>query len=424
MRSTRRLRVAKGMLCMRLLLLSAWCPLPADNGVRLRYSNLLRGLARRHQVDLLTFAPEPLDSDTLRELRTICSEVELLPETPFAGRPVSAVAGFFSPIPRLLVANYSPALAAAVRARAGRPYDAVIAAELHMLPYALMLPVPRLLDGLEIGVIRDQYRAQKHPVHRARAYLTWWKLSRYLGRILPEFAAVTSVSPVETKLLRAITPTRVPIHQVPNGVDLASYAGYDSSPEPDLLIYPGSLSFGPNFDAVHYFAADILPRIRAVRPAARLLVTGKATPEQIAALPKAEGLEFAGHLPDVRPAIARAWAEVVPLRQGSGTRLKILEAQALGTPVISTSKGAEGLELVAERDLLIADTPDTFAAQTLRLLASPELRGRLSAQGRAAVARYDWSYSVEALEEALELATAKAGGVPLLSVLRGEAVKN
>ena len=105
--------------------------------------------------------------------------------------------------------------------------------------------------------------------------------------------------------------------------------------------------------------------------------------------------------------MARAWAEVVPLRKGGGTRLKVLEALALGTPVVSTTKGVEGLDLMPEREVLVADTPQEFTAATLRLLDSPQLRQSLAADGRRAVARYDWSQSIKPLEQMLNDATAK-----------------
>lgn len=385
---------------MKILFLAAWCPLPADNGVRQRLSNLIRGLARRNELHLLCFAPEHPGEQAERELREICAEVELIAENPFAGQAVRRLTGLLSPMPRSLVANHRPTMAAAVRARAGRGFDAVIGNELHMLPYVLLMPgAARIIDALELTAFRDRYLGEANPARRARAYLTWWKLARYLRSALGNVSGVAAVSQSELDLLRGLMPSKVATAIVANGVDTAAYSGDFGAPEPDLLIYPGSLNYAPNLEAVRYFAGDILPRVRAVRPQARLLVTGRASPEEIAALPKVEGLEVAGYLPDVRPALARAWAEVVPLRSGSGTRLKILEALAIGTPVISTSKGAEGLDLQPERDLLIADEPAEFAAQTLRVLNSAELRGRLSARGRLAAAPYDWSASVAALED-------------------------
>lgn len=382
---------------MRILFLSAWCPLPADNGSKLRIAHLLRGLAAKHTIDLLAFAPEPPGEEALRELRAICGTVELVPETPFAGRASGRLRGLLSARPRSVVANHSPAMAAAVRARAGRGYDLVIASELHMAPYALLVPgVPRALEGLELAALRDQYAGQRRLLPRLRYALTWWKTRAYVAGLLKQFDGATTVSEGEHALLRRLhRDTRLVV--VPNGVDLGACTGSFGTPSNDTLIYPGALSYEANFDAVQFFAEAILPRLRLRRPDVRLRVTGRATPEQVAML-AGLGVECTGFLDDVRPAVAGAWAEVVPLRKGSGTRLKVLEALALGTPVISTAKGVEGLDLLPERDVLVADTPDDFAGQTLRLLGSPALRAELAANGRRAAAGYDWSVSVGRLE--------------------------
>jgi polysaccharide biosynthesis protein PslH len=375
----------------RLLFLSAWCPLPADNGSKLRISYLLRELARQHEVELLSFAPEAPGDAALRELHELCAAVELLPETPFAGRAGGRLRGLFSAAPRSVVANHSPAMAAAVRARAGRRYDVVIASELHMAPYALLLDAPRLLEEVELTILREQYATQTRLLGRARYGLTWWKTRRYVAGLLRQFAGATVVSERERELLRPFMPAHLGLAVVPNGVDMTACAGSFGDPQVDTLIYPGALSYDANFDAMAHFLGAIWPRLRATRPGVRLRVTGRAAPEQIAALPAADGVEFTGYLDDVRPAVARAWAEVVPLRKGGGTRLKVLEALALGTPVVSTSKGVEGLELEDERHVLVADTAETFAAATERLLGQPELRASLALAGRQAVReRYDW----------------------------------
>jgi glycosyltransferase involved in cell wall biosynthesis len=375
----------------RLLFLSAWCPLPADNGSKLRISYLLRELARQHDVELLSFAPEPPGDTALRELHEICASVELLPETPFAGRAGGRLRGLFSAAPRSVLANHSQAMAAAVRARAGRRYDVVIASELHMAPYALLLDAPRLLEEVELTILREQHATQARLPGRVRYGLTWWKARRYVAGLLRQFAGATVVSERERALLQPLAPAQLGLVVVPNGVDMAACSGSFGDPQADTLIYPGALSYDANFDAVAHFLGAIWPRLRAARPGVRLRVTGRATPEQIAALPSADGVEFTGYLDDVRPAVARAWAEVVPLRKGGGTRLKVLEALALGTPVVSTSKGVEGLELEDERHVLVADTAEAFAAATERLLGQPELRASLAAAGRQAVReRYDW----------------------------------
>ena len=388
---------------MHILFLSAWCPYPADNGSRLRVYHLLRGLGRRHKVDLLSFCPEGDDGSRAAHLGEFCRRVTLLPESPFPQWRVGMLAGLLTAQPRSMVANYSRTLARLVeRQSASVPYDVVVASQLHMLPYAARIrTLPVIFEELEVALLAEPAR-QGPRASRLRYQLTWWKTRRYVGAALRRSAGFSVASPEERNLLAPFSPPGLPVAVVPNGVDTAGCAAARQEPEPDTLVYPGPISYDANFDAVAHFLNAILPLIRRERPSARLRVTGRATREQIRALPPSEGVEFTGYLDDVRPTVAGAWAEVVPLRKGGGTRLKVLEALALGTPVISTPKGVEGLELRPGHDLLVADTPEEFARQTLRLLVSPDLRAELAARGREAAQRYDWEHSVRALEGLLE----------------------
>src|SRR5262245_10811780 len=219
----------------RLLFLSAWCPLPADNGSKLRISHLLRELARQHDVELLSFAPAPPGEAALRELRELCAAVELLPETPFAGRAGGRLRGLRSATPRSVAANHSAAMAAAVRARVGQRYDLVIASQLHMAPYALLLDAPRLLEEVELTILRDQYASQRQVLGRARYGMTWWKTSRYVATLLRQFMGATVVSERERDLLRPLAPAHLQLAVVPNGVDTAACAGSFGDPQADTL---------------------------------------------------------------------------------------------------------------------------------------------------------------------------------------------
>ncbi|MBK9050663.1 MAG: glycosyltransferase [Chloroflexi bacterium] len=160
--------------------------------------------------------------------------------------------------------------------------------------------------------------------------------------------------------------------------------------QPDTLVYAGAMTYKANFDAVAYFLGEIWPLIRAARPQAVFYVTGKLDGVPVERLPKQDGVIFTGYLDDVRPRVAQSWLSVIPLRLGGGTRLKVLESLALGTPVVTTSKGMEGLELMPERDVLVADTPEAFAAAVIQLLHDPNLHTLLSQHGQQAVKRYDW----------------------------------
>jgi glycosyltransferase involved in cell wall biosynthesis len=189
---------------------------------------------------------------------------------------------------------------------------------------------------------------------------------------------------------------------VPNGVDLDRYKDDFGAPEPGTLVFPGALTYGANFDAMAFFLNQVFPLVKARWPEVILRITGRANGVPVDRLPLDERVILTGYLDDVRPTVAQSWACVVPLRIGGGTRLKILEAMALGTPVVSTSKGAEGLEITPGEDILIADEPTEFADAVLRLLDDPVLRTELAANGQRLVReQYGWEQIGKKLSQLL-----------------------
>jgi glycosyltransferase involved in cell wall biosynthesis len=152
------------------------------------------------------------------------------------------------------------------------------------------------------------------------------------------------------------------------------------------------LTYRANFDAVQFFLADIYPQIKREIPTASLTVTGSTKGVDTAGLRLDNSVHLPGYVEDMRPVVGGTTICVVPIRQGSGTRLKILEAMALGTPIIATTKGAEGIEAKHGEHLLLADDAASFAACTLSLLRDATLRQRLAANARRLVeGHYDWT---------------------------------
>ena len=376
---------------MRVLLLSSWFPYPTTNGSKLRIYNLLRALAPHHQVTLLSFADRPDSDPAAPALRALCRDIHVVPWTPFDPRSRHALRGLLSGTPRSLVGTFSPVMARRVETivAASCP-DLVVASEIGTASYAPYFhDTPALFEEVELGVLYDRFTRAPSAARRARHGLTWIKHRRYLSRLLPHFRACTVVSEPERRLLATAVPQAPRIEVIPNAVDVVATASVRGTRNPNGLIFAGSLSYFANHDAMRWFLADVFPRIRAGCPAAHLTVTGDPGD---AALEPNPGVTLTGLLDDVRGAVASAAVSVVPLRIGGGTRLKILESMALGTPVVATSKGAEGLDVVNGEHLLIADEPGQFGDHVLKLLRDPALREHLAGQARELVARrYDWA---------------------------------
>jgi glycosyltransferase involved in cell wall biosynthesis len=212
---------------------------------------------------------------------------------------------------------------------------------------------------------------------------------RYVRRLLGTFDLTTTVSERDRDEALVIEP-RANVQVVPNAIDLPNTPIGLAEPVPGAIVYAGSPTFELNREAVDWFAANVLPRIRDDVPDCVLRVTGRYDPAATD-LPSGPNIEYTGHLDDVRPTIAGAMVSVVPLQRGGGTRLKILESLALGTPVVSTTKGVEGLDLVPGKEVLVADDAPEFAAAVGEVLSNPARRAELVRAGRRAVEqRYDW----------------------------------
>ncbi len=228
------------------------------------------------------------------------------------------------------------------------------------------------------------------------------RLARLEGIVCTQVAAVAAVSPEDAAALHRLAPGIQPA-VVANGIDTAAYAGLSlaapSPLEPHDLVFTGKMDYRPNLDAALWFADEILPRIRARQPGARLVLVGQQPPATLVQRGQQPGVVVTGAVEDTRPYIASAAVYVAPLRMGGGTRFKLLEAMALARPVVSTRLGAEGFAVQDGRDLLLADSAEEIAAACLRLLAEVDLGRQLGLAGRAFVqAHHDWGIIVPRLE--------------------------
>lgn len=374
---------------MRILFLSAWHPFPPDNGVRLRIFNLLNGISDSHDVTLLTFA----DQDRLGErpeLERICKKVIIIPKKEYDAGSRRAIMGFFASKPRVLVDRYVPEMTQLIEDElSGGNHDLVIASEIYMADYVNgSFIVPAIFEQAEVGVFTDAVAKSDNLINRTRNQMTLSKLKTYFQGLFPRFEYSTVVSEEEKILLNQLIPEYKSIEVIPNGVSLASYHGNLEKPQPGRLIFTGALTFAPNYHAMDWFSNQVLPLVKRTNPEVQLLITGNHGGRKLL---NDRSIKLVGYVENIRPLISSAWISIAPIFSGGGTRLKILEAFGLHTPVIATSKGAEGLDVQHGKHLLIADNPETFAQETTRLLNDVELRTELSSNAYKLVQeKYDW----------------------------------
>jgi glycosyltransferase involved in cell wall biosynthesis len=379
---------------MKILFLSTWFPYPLSQGSKIRAYHLLKALAQRHEVALVSFEDMPLEAAWVDHVRQFCRRVEIVPRNPFHFPPLKTLLGWFSLQPSAVNASYSPEMAARVRQviSAWKP-DCVVALTFVAAPYALQVPGAVRIADIDFPVtfmLYEMYRQAKGAFKRLNRWLAWQKFRRYERNLYKKFDLCLVVSERDCQMsLDQIGLRAEKVAVIPNGAALDGE--YLAEPVPNTLIFNGALTYPVNFDAANYFLKEIFPLVLDQAPEAVFRITGRTEGVPIEKLPLGEHAMLTGFLDDVRPAVASSWACVVPLREGGGTRLKILEAMALGTPVISTSKGAEGLAVNHGEHILIADEPGEFAWQVLRVLSDASLRKTLAENGcRLIREKYNW----------------------------------
>jgi polysaccharide biosynthesis protein PslH len=301
------------------------------------------------------------------------------------------VKGFFSPLPRSVVQTYSLEMQRLIEeSLKSQAFDVVVASEGHAPALSSLLAstisgVPKILDALEISLAKDAYQNEPRLVRRLRNGLTWFKLREFSKHTVQKCDACTVPSVQEERILREILPHDFPVEIIPHGLDIDYYESAHTAAQSNSMVFTGSFRYHANLDAVQYFREEIYPEIQLSEAKVRFKVIGISDRMTSKSIVESDSVEFMGLIQDVRPEIAKSWLSVVPLRTGAGTRLKVIESMALGTPVVSTSKGAEGLEVTHNENILIADTPSEFSKAVLSLLRSPELRRKLSRAGHQLV---------------------------------------
>jgi sugar transferase (PEP-CTERM/EpsH1 system associated) len=368
----------------------------------MRNYQLLRHLAARHEVHLLTISGQSDGEESLEHLRGLCASVTTVrgDEGDLIRKRLRQVASMASRRPFAVATADTRSLRNALRDLVRTVSPNLIHVEASALAH-LSFPsgTPLVLDehNIEYELAARMAAAERSPVrkvfHRAEA----WKLLRAETAAWLRFDGVTFTSERERNLASQIAPVTA-MATIPNGVDLEYFAPQTIQRDPDAIVFTGTQSYRPNSDAVLFFHSRVMPRLLASRPLAHLYVVGRQPPAEVSRL-SGPNLTVTGKVDDVRPYLARASVVVVPLRMGGGTRLKILEALGMGKAVVSTAVGCEGLAVRHGEHLLIADDPAEFAAHVARLCADPDMATELGARGRAvAIERYGWSGIATALD--------------------------
>ncbi len=382
---------------MRIIVL-ATKPLDVRSGDALRFVNVAQHLRPAHRFELLCFSKpgQVLDSQSA----AVFERASLVPcpsevERSWPARLSSALSpGHFMP-------RSEDMRRAIARVLAAEPCDLIFdigGLMLQNLPPSATSP-PVVVDSIdEPGITLDRAlrRAQWH--ERPRLWRTKWLYGRVNGLISARVQANVYSSDIDAAYYARRFP-RSRVESIPNGVDVEHYCPGASPPDPNLIAFEGNMGFAPNVDAARHLATEIMPLLWRSRPSVRLQLIGRDPAAEVRAL-ASERVEVTGTVADVREQMRRASVFVCPMRMGAGIKNKVLQALALGLPIVATSESTGGLEVVDGEHALIADDPASFAAAVTRLLESAELRAKLGSNSRRlAVTKYTWKIQALRFEQ-------------------------
>jgi sugar transferase (PEP-CTERM/EpsH1 system associated) len=394
---------------MKLLFLSPYLPYPPQTGGPRRLHGLLNELSRRHDVSLLAFTAPDEDTDSaLRAIGEYCTEVVTV-ENDRVDRALALdhkrkraiqSRSLLHPHSYERLIYHQPRFQQALDVMADKgDFDVITTESVLMTGYRLSRTARHVLDehNIEYDILRRTTVAERPSVRKLYSWANYMKLRREERAAWQQFDGITLTSTRDEQMVHRDAPgKRTAV--IPNGVDTEFFRPSAVPIEPGTILFFGAINYYPNTEGLLFFLDEVFPLVKRQQPSARLLIVGQQPPPAIASR-AADDVIVTGLVDDVRPYIERAAVVIAPLRIGGGTRLKIVEAMAMGKPIVATHLGAEGLEVKDGKDILLADTAENFAGQVARVLSDAALARRLGEAARhSAESKYTWRAAVNRLE--------------------------
>jgi polysaccharide biosynthesis protein PslH len=379
---------------MKLLAVYPYVPYPLNRGAYHRAFQLLKALAQEHEVTLLALAENGEGAEHRQVFEQFCRRAQVIPfQHPpwpklFPGRLLNR-------LPTTTAHWTLPVLRHSIEATLAREqFDAAHICDIVLAQFFLRRnrSIPLVADRTRVDL---QYQWMEHSrlerVFKGRLlnFENFAKLWFYERAVARRASLEVVCGPDDEQFIRRFISRKLDVAVIPNGVDLEFFhseaaPGVERAVAP-TLIFCGAMDYAPNVDALRWFFPAMHQKLLQTIPDLQVLIVGRNPLPEVRDYARAPGVVVTGGVPDVRPYYRQAWAQIVPLRIGGGTRLKIVESMAMGTPVVSTTIGAQGLGLLHQRDLLLADNPEEFVQATIQLLCNSASRNALSQQGMQTV---------------------------------------
>ncbi len=379
---------------MKVLHLMPYCPVPPIFGGALRIYHMLKTLAKDYDVTVVMFG----DSNNEKNMRVAFDGqlehlIVLPPPVSVKMRRLSQFYALWTKRSFFHLLGSSREMHHALNTIfSSRHFDLIFIEFPHMAGYDFPAKAIKILDShnIEYEIYRQLWMNSRLSLRKLHYRQEFNNLYHYEVEVCRKQNAIFTTSEKDKEILDRHCPA-IPKFVVPNGVDMAYFRPSNDLPDPYSLIFTGMMGYLPNYDGMEYFLDAIFPLIRKKIPQVKIAIVGSSPPQSLKRR-ASSNVTVTEYVPDVRPYIDQASVYVVPLRMGSGTRLKILEALAMKKPVVTTNAGCEGIDVVDGESALIADRPEDFADAVVRLLHDASLRKKISRNGNELAAmRYDWS---------------------------------
>lgn len=370
----------------RILFLQKRLLFPTDSGGKIRTLNVLRHLAKWHDI---TYLCNILPEERLHvgEMEGLGLNMVTVPWTE-APRPSlrfywGLLMNLLSPYPFNVNKDFDRRLRKLGQELLGnQKFDLLICDFVQMARNCIGLDsIPTLLfqHNVESQIFQRLFQQERKPAHRAYLWLQWKKMHHFENRAGRCFDGVVAVSENDRETFRREYGWKH-VHVIDTAVDTSYFFPFETRETPRQCVFTGSMDWPPNEEGVRFFAREIWPLIRSRYDDATFVIVGRNPPKSLLALNGKSGIEVTGAVPDVRPFIAKSQVNVVPLLVGGGTRLKVFESMAMRKPVVSTRLGVEGLPVRDKHEVLIADSAESFAEAVCALFHDAGLRHRLACE--------------------------------------------
>lgn len=401
---------------------------PVDKGGKIRTYNMLKELKRSHRITYLTLDDGMADVQARDLASEYCHELVRIPhkrsEKFTTGFYAELALNFISPLPYAIKKYESAGMRSEIAKRARlENFDVLVCdflAPAVNVPAGLNCASVLFQHNVEAMIWKRHHEVQVNPLKKAYLFGQWLKMQSFERTACARFDSVVAVSRDDSELMRSEYGVET-IYDVPTGVDTKFFQPSGQTQRvPNSLVFTGSMDWLPNEDAIRYFTEQIMPRIKEAVPDVTLTVVGRNPYPALLELKKRDpSIVVTGRVDDVRPYMERAAAYIVPLRIGGGTRLKIFEAMAMEQAIVSTTIGAEGLPVRDGVELLLADTPESFAQAVVRLLSEDALAKKLGDRAATTVRKsFGWDKVAETFSTICERVLSGKGR-PVPSVVTG-----